>query len=65
MKGHQKYITTTHGLSGHFAIMVWFNPALGGFSEPYDTGLGRYPSKAEAVLEGVAWAKMEGLELRP
>lgn len=56
------YITTTYGGSGYFAVMIWWNPDLGGFEEPYQTGIGRYRIDAEAVKEAKDWAKAEELE---
>ncbi len=58
------YITTTYGSSGHFAVMLWWNPDLGGFWEPWTTGTGRYASSADAVVEGREWAEAEGLEFK-
>lgn len=58
------YITTTTGMSGHFAVMLWWNPDLGGFWEPWDTGIGRYSNVAEAAEEGREWAASENLEFR-
>lgn len=61
------YITVTKGMSGWFAVQLWWNeedPELGGFWEPYDVGFGRYATREEAVKEGQAWAADEGLEFR-
>ena len=58
------YITVTPGMSGHFAVMVWWNPELGGFEEPYVTGIGRYKSSAGAIREAKTWAKGEGIDYR-
>jgi hypothetical protein len=51
---------TGPALSGYFAVMYWWNPS--GFWEPWETGIGRYPTKEEAIVEGKAWAESEGLE---
>lgn len=59
---HENFISTTHGMSGWFAVMYWWNPELGGFWEPYNTGVGRYATKEEAVREGLDWAEAEELE---
>lgn len=48
------YITITSGMSGHFAVEVWWNPE--GFWEPYQTGYGRYATEEEADTEARAWA---------
>jgi len=55
------HITVTSGISGYFAVMIWWNPEMGGFAEPYQTGIGRYRSKSEAEIEGRRWAKDEEL----
>lgn len=55
------YITVTHGMSGYFAVMLWWNTDMGGFYEPWDTGIGRYPTEAEAEAEAEQWADEEEL----
>lgn len=60
-QGHRDYITTSEGLSGYFAVRVWWNVAFGCW-EPYDTGIGRYPTRELAEEEGRDWAEAEGLE---
>lgn len=47
-------ISTTHGCSGYFAVMYWWNPE--GFPEPYETGFGRYATEQEAIQEAQQWA---------
>lgn len=60
---HENFITVNRGsISGYFAVMYWWNPELGGFWEPYDTGEGRYATKKEAIAEGLAWADELELE---
>jgi hypothetical protein len=54
------YWTTTSGVSGFFAVMIWLNdqePGLGPFEEPYDTGYGRYATVEEAAQEATANAQ--------
>jgi hypothetical protein len=62
------FITTTQGMSGWFAVHMWWNdkdiPGMG-FWEPWDTGLGRYQDEAKAIEEAEAWADSEGLEYVP
>lgn len=58
------YLTTTHGMSGHFAVLIWWNPEHGGFEEPYQTGIGRYETKAEAEQEARQWSESDEIELR-
>lgn len=59
---HENFISVTHGGSGWFAVMYWWNPEMGGFWEPYNTGVGRYANKEEAIREGIEWAEAEELE---
>lgn len=61
----KSFISVTSGMSGHFAVMYWWNPDLGGFWEPWETGMGRYATKEEAEAEGRWWAESEELEFRP
>lgn len=59
----QHWITTTEGLSGFFAVHMWMSNEDGAFvfAEPWDTGFGRYATKAEAEQEALAWAEEEDL----
>lgn len=62
---HKTHIAVTGpALSGYFAVMYWWNPEMDGFWEPWQTGIGRYATREEAVKEGKAWAEAEGLEFR-
>lgn len=56
------YITVTQGMFGYFAVMLWWNPDMGGFWEPWSTGFGRYADKAQAISEAKDWAAAEELE---
>ena len=58
------YITVTSGMAGYFAVMLWWNPDMDGFWEPWDTGFGRYADKAQAISEAKDWATAECLEYR-
>lgn len=58
------YITTTKGGAGWFAIHVWWNPDMGGFWEPWQTGIGRYATRQEAEAEGRTWAEAEDMQFR-
>lgn len=60
---NQSFITTSHGMSGHFAVLISWNPE--GFHEPEQTGLGRYCTKEEAEIEAQEWAESEDLEFHP
>ena len=57
------HVTTTSGMSGHFAVVMEWNPD--GFWEPMFTGFGRYETKAEALEEAKGLAHAEGLPLVP
>ena len=60
---HPPYITVTRGMSGWFAMEVhYWEDDKGGFYEPYQTGIGRYKTREEAVEEGLAWAEAEGIK---
>jgi len=62
------FITTTHGMSGYFAVQMWWNGdamATCGFWEPYQTGIGRYATKAEAENEARSWALSDDLQFKP
>lgn len=59
-----KHVDITEGMSGHFAVIIWWNPDMGGFWEPWDTGKGRYATPVEAYLEAKAIGEAEGLPVR-
>lgn len=58
------YITTTHGGSGYFAVLMTYYPE-DGFYDVQQTGVGRFVWKDQAIAEAKEWAKAEGLEYRP
>lgn len=62
MSDHPPFISVTQGMSGHFAVLMWWNPE--GFYEPWDTGFGRYSTREEAIREARSWAEAEELEVR-
>jgi hypothetical protein len=64
MTEKKPFITTTHGMSGYFAVMMWWNDDLGGFWEPYETGVGRYNTKEEAEQEAISWAESIEMEYK-
>lgn len=51
------HVTVTSGMSGYFAVLIWWNPE--GFAEPYNTGIGRYKNIGSAIAEAKDWAKSE------
>lgn len=61
-ESHKSFITVTSGMSGFFAVQMWWNPE--GFWEPWQSGIGRYASSEDAAKEGKYWAEAEGLEFK-
>lgn len=53
------YITTSHGMSGYYALQV--DSQTG---EPIQTGIGRYVTEERARAEGREWAASERLEFK-
>jgi hypothetical protein len=68
VEDHSSFITVTQGMSGYFAVLMWWNdkdfPGEG-FWEPYNTGIGRYATKEEAQEEAKFWAEDEELRYIP
>lgn len=62
----KNFITTTQGMSGFFAVHMWLNEEedFGAFWEPYDTGMGRYATREEAIIEALQWAEEMEIEYR-
>lgn len=60
-----KFVSVTRGMSGHFAVIYWWNQEQGGFWEPWDTGIGRYATEAEAREEAAELACEEIPYLMP
>lgn len=58
---HSSYITVVEGSGGWFVVQVWWNPELGGFWEPFQTGIGRYIDKKDAEVEAKDWAEAEDM----
>ena len=52
------FVTVTEGMSGFFAIHMWLNEEedFGPFWEPYESGIGRYGTREEAIVEAKQWA---------
>lgn len=63
----KEFITVTEGMSGFFAVHMWYNTEDEdfGFWEPYDTGMGRYATREEAEVEARKWAEDMEMEYRP
>lgn len=58
------YITTGRLGSGYAALQLFWDPEHGGFWDVWQTGYGRYATKAEAEAEARSWAKSEKLEYK-
>lgn len=58
------YITVYKPIAGWKAVMVWWNPDMGGFWEPYQTGEFAFATRDEAVTDAKIWAEVEGLEFK-
>lgn len=59
------HVTITHGMRGFFAVLIHWNTDLGGFAEPWNSGIGSYRSSAEAEPEARGWAEAEGIPFYP
>lgn len=65
MSDRPSFISVTQGLSGYFAVlMMWTTQDDGCGYEPWNTGIGRYATREEAVREAREWAEAEGLEYK-
>lgn len=62
-KPKDHWLDLTQGMSGHFAVEMWLNPDMGGFPEPWDSGIGRYETAKEAWEEAKIWAKESEIPL--
>lgn len=56
-----KFVTVTEAMSGHLAVIIWWNPEMGGFWEPWDTGIGRHLTEDDARVEAIDLAAKEGI----
>jgi hypothetical protein len=58
-------LTITQGMTYYFAVHMWLNEddKKAPFWEPYVSGLGRYDTPAEAIVEAVAWAEETEMQL--
>ena len=58
----QDFIDVTQGASGYFAVQLTWDDECEAFV-PYQTGIGRFRTLAEAQAEARLWAECEGLAL--
>lgn len=61
----KNFITTYQSVGGWKAVQYWWNPDMGGFWEPWDTGFGAYSTEEKAIEEAQSWAEAEELEYVP
>ena len=61
----KNFITTYQSIGGWKAVMYWWNPEMGGFWEPWETGFGAYSTEEKAIEEAQSWAEAEELEYVP
>ena len=61
---NKPYVTASHGMRGHYAVMLVWNEDHGGFYEPYNTGE-TCATREEALEDAKAWAEAENVEYRP
>ena len=57
------FVTVTHGLRGHFAVLMYYDEA-GGYWEPWQSGIGSYKDRDGAAREAREWAEAEELECK-
>jgi hypothetical protein len=59
-----RFITVYESIGGWKAVEMWWNPDMGGFYEPWVTGVGAYASREKALEEARAWADAEELPFK-
>jgi len=58
---HAPFVTVSEGMRGWFAVVMWWNPDLGGFWEPWQTSPESFDEKQDAVESARNWAVADGL----
>ena len=58
---HVPFVTVSQGMRGWFAVIMWWNPDLGGFWEPWQTADQSSPFKDIAIRDAKNWAATEQL----
>lgn len=53
------FITVYKPIAGWKAVKYWWNPEMGGFWEPWQTGDFAYATKEEAEEDAKIWAEAE------
>ena len=57
----RKWVDVTEGMRSWFAVMMWWNPDLGGFWEPWDTSPLSFATREGAESDGQSWSRDEGV----
>lgn len=55
----KSFVTVYKPIAGWKAVQYWWNPDMGGFWEPWQTGSFAYATKEEAVEDALCWAEAE------
>lgn len=55
------YVDVTQGMRGFFAVMLWWNPEMGGFWEPWESSSLSFASRERAEVDGRRWAGEAGV----
>jgi hypothetical protein len=60
---HPDKIVIMNSVSGWFAVHITWANELGGFYEPYQSGVGKYATKddPELIKEATSWAQSESI----
>jgi hypothetical protein len=58
---HKSFITVYKPIAGWKAVQYWWNPDLGGFWEPWQTGFCAFNTEQSAIDDALFWAEMEDL----
>lgn len=58
---HAPFVTVSQGMRGWFAVIMWRNPELDGFWEPWQTSPQSFPFKDLAIRDARNWAEAEQL----
>ena len=65
---HEAFVTVYKPIAGWKAVLMTWNDTdeeLGGFWEPWNTGMFAYATEAEAIEDAKQWAKAEEIEFKP
>ena len=63
MERHPDYVTVTHGLRGHFAVLMSWSEEDNAY-EPWQTSPITAKDSVGAARDGRSWAAAEGIEFK-